>query len=186
MTLNGNFKQVAPELLKMHVKITVLPLMAVLALAACGSEAPAPEPSDTAPAQAIADAPEGVTLTDAEIRMPAVAGRPGVAYFTIAADAPRTIVGVSVLGAGRAELHESGMTGGAMTMAKVDSVELTSGEPVAFAPGGLHVMLFDMDASLAAGGTADLTVTFASGDKASIIAPVTAPGGMSHDMEGMN
>ena len=174
----------------MNGKSILLPLAATLALAACGSEAPAPQPSETAPAAPVVDAPEGVSLSEAEIRMPAVLGRPGVAYFTIASETPRTIVGAAVLGAGRAEMHESRMIGDTMTMEHVDSFELEPGEPVRFQPGGYHVMLFDMDATLASGATTDLTVTFANGDKASITAPVVPPGGMGADaakgMEGMH
>ncbi|MDR7103263.1 copper chaperone PCu(A)C [Croceicoccus sp. BE223] len=165
--------------------VTVLAALCLpLGLAACGAQEPASQPADGPATEAVdvsvaADAPAGVSLSDAEVRMPAVAGRPGVAYFRIASETPRRIVGISVLGAGRAEIHETGFEGGRMTMAKVDSVNLQPGEPVVFQSGGYHVMLFDMASTLAAGGTADLTITFDNGETASIAARVVGPGGMA-------
>ncbi|WP_164843907.1 copper chaperone PCu(A)C [Croceicoccus ponticola] len=159
-----------------------------LALSACGSEAPDPVPAETVDVPVAADGPKGVSLTDAQVRMPAVGGRPGSAYFMISSDEPRTITGVAVMGAGRTEMHESAMVDGVMSMKKVETVALEPGEPHAFKTGGHHVMLFDMDATIAPGGTTDLTITFDNGDKASIAAKVVGAGGMDmgdHDMAGM-
>jgi hypothetical protein len=55
---------------------------------------------------------------------------------------------------------------------------------VQFAPGGKHVMAFDLSDKLAAGGTAELTITFADGDKISAPLAVEAAGGMGA-MSGM-
>ncbi|WP_066556354.1 copper chaperone PCu(A)C [Croceicoccus bisphenolivorans] len=162
-----------------------------LALAACNSGTPDAEPTEAVDVPVAADAPAGVSLSNAEVRMPAVTGRPGAAYFSISSQEPRKIVGVSVMGAATSEMHETSETGGAMTMAKVDEVSLQPGELLSFQPGGYHVMLFDMDATIAPGGTADLTITFDNGDKASIPARVVGAGGMDammpedHDMADM-
>ncbi|GGD46764.1 copper chaperone PCu(A)C [Croceicoccus pelagius] len=174
-------------LLKTKTATLLLTLCAPLALGACGSDAPEPVETEAVDVPVAADAPEGVSLTGAEVRMPAVSGRPGVAYFTIASETPRTIASVSVLGAERSEIHETNMVDGKMTMAVVDTIDLQPGEPLNFQPGGYHVMLFDMDATIAPGSTADVTISFADGDKASIQAPVTGAGGMDHSaMEGMD
>jgi len=173
----------------MHIKLALAaPLVLSLGLAACGSSEPDPKPADAVEVPVAADAPAGVALTGAEVRLPAASGRPGVAYFTISSEEPRSIVGVSVMGAARTEMHETRMTDGAMTMSQAEQVALHPGEELAFQPGGYHVMLFDMDASLVAGGTTDLTITFDNGDKASIPAIVAGPGGMgaNHDMAGMD
>ncbi|MBB3991107.1 copper chaperone PCu(A)C [Croceicoccus naphthovorans] len=165
----------------MRTKHLIPALIVPLALAACGAEAPAPAPTEAVDVPAAADAPAGVSLTAAEVRMPAVTGRPGVAYFTIASEDPRTIVGVSVMGAGRAEMHQTTSQDGKMSMALVEEIALQPGEPIAFQSGGYHAMLFDMDATIAPGGTTDLTITFANGDKASIAANVVPAGGMAED-----
>ena len=140
-----------------------------LGLSACGSQAPQPEASEAA-ADA-PDAPPGITLSDARIQLPLVSGRPAAAYFTVsqANGAPRKVVGVAVEMAGRAEMHET--RGG--TMAPVSEVEVGPGKTIKFAPGGYHVMLFDLDPKLRFTKDAELTVTFDGGDKASARAPVT-------------
>lgn len=140
-----------------------------LGLSACGSQAPQPEASEAA---AVApDAPPGITLSDARIQLPLVSGRPAAAYFTVsqANGAPRKVVGVAVEMAGRAEMHET--RGG--TMAPVSEVEVGPGKTIKFAPGGYHVMLFDLDPKLRFTKDAELTVTFDGGDKASARAAVT-------------
>lgn len=141
----------------------------VLALAGCGSNQPQHSPSEAA--EAAPDAPPGITLSDARIQLPLVSGRPGAAYFTVsqANGAPRKVVGVAVEMAGRAEMHET--KGG--TMAPVSEVEVGPGKTIKFAPGGYHVMLFDLDPKLRFSKDAELTLTFDGGDKASARAPVT-------------
>ena len=140
-----------------------------LALTACGSNEPKPSPSEAA--QPSPDAPPGITLSDARIQLPLVSGRPAAAYFTVsqANGAPRKVVGVAVEMAGRAEMHET--RGG--TMAPVSEVEVGPGKTIKFAPGGYHVMLFDLDPKLRFTKGAELTVTFDGGDKASARAAVT-------------
>ena len=140
-----------------------------LGLSACGSQAPQPEASEAA--AAAPDAPPGITLSDARIQLPLVSGRPGAAYFSIsqANGAPRKVVGVAVEMAGRAEMHET-RDG---TMAPVKEVEVGPGKTIKFAPGGYHVMLFDLDPKLRFTKDAELTVTFDGGDKASARAAVT-------------
>ena len=139
-----------------------------LGLSACGSQAPQPEASEAA--AAAPDAPPGITLSDARIQLPLVSGRPAAAYFTVsqANGAPRKVVGVAVELAGRAEMHET--RGG--TMAPVSAVEVGPGKTIKFAPGGYHVMLFDLDPKLRFSKDAELTLTFDGGDKASARAPV--------------
>ena len=140
-----------------------------LALSACGSNEPKPSPSaelDYPP-----DAPPGITLSDARIQLPLVSGRPGAAYFNVsqANGASRRVVGVAVEMAGRAEMHE---TRGS-TMAPVSEVEVGPGKTIKFAPGGYHVMMFDLDPKLRFVKDAELTLTFDGGDKASARAAVT-------------
>lgn len=140
-----------------------------LASASCGSTEPQPAPS--AAAQPSPEAPPGITLSEARVQLPLVSGRPGAAYFTVsqANGAPRKVVGVAVEMAGRAEMHET--KGG--TMAPVSEVEVGVGKTIKFAPGGYHVMLFELDPKLRFAKDAELTVTFDGGDKASARAPVT-------------
>jgi periplasmic copper chaperone A len=61
-------------------------------------------------------------------------------------------------------------------------LDVEGGATIKFAPGGLHVMVFDLDPALKAGETGELTVTFADGEKASVPLKLEAPGmaGMVH------
>lgn len=108
--------------------------------------------------------PKELSVTDAWVRLPAVAGRPAAAYFTLhggAADA--TLIAVSTDVAIRAELHETRSESGQTTMAALPAVPVPARGTVAFAPGGRHVMLFDLNPAVKRGGTMTLTFTFASG-----------------------
>jgi copper(I)-binding protein len=161
-----------------------------LAIAGCGEQRQpgATRPGDDArrastasPASAAnpqTDGPPGVVVSDASIRLPVVAGRPGVAYLTMrqSGGPARVIAAVHVTGAGRSEIHATRDADGIARMSAVRQVPLGSGGSVRFAPGGYHVMLFDLDPALKPGGTSEVTVVFADGDKASIAAPVTRPG----------
>lgn len=158
-----------------------------LVLAGCGKAptAPAVETSTgSTPAVAGPTSAPGIAISDAVVRLPLASGNPGVAYFTVtqAAGAPRKLVGVSVDGVGRAEMHESKAADGRMSMDPVKDVPIAPGKSVAFAPGGYHVMLFDLDPSVKAGTTRELTATFDNGDKATAKARVESGlGGGSMD-----
>jgi copper(I)-binding protein len=120
------------------------------------------------------------------VRLPGVTGRPGAAYFTIHGGAkPTTLVAVSAPFALKAEMHESmpdmtmpmdhGMEP-AMTMAPVKDVAVPSGGEVKFAPGGKHVMLFDMAPRVQSGDTVPLSLQFADGRKIEVKAKVVSAG----------
>lgn len=121
---------------------------------------------------------DGVAAEDAWIRLPAVAGRPGAAYFEVEANGRGdALVGISTPVAKRAELHESmAGDGGMMTMAPLAEVALKAGEEVAFVPGGRHAMLFDMTPDLQAGSETKVTLTFASGREIVVPARIVGAG----------
>jgi len=52
------------------------------------------------------------------------------------------------------------MEGNVMKMRRVDAVEVPAGQTVAFAPGGLHVMLIGLKEPLITGKTFPLTLNF--------------------------
>jgi copper(I)-binding protein len=154
---------------------------AVLAVcaAACSPEADTPAPPEAGtPMPADPDAPAGISASDGWMSLPPVSGNPGAVYFTIsnAGDAATTIVAASLLGAERAEMHETVSTGQQMTMQELAEIPLPAGEELVFAPGGKHVMAFGLGDSLAVGGETELTLSFASGDKISFPVAIRAPG----------
>lgn len=153
-------------------------LLAALALmpAACGKQgAPAPVESSTA----APDAKPGLSLSGGKLVLPAVSGNPGAAYFSLAngSDKPVSIAAVDVAGAGMAMLHETMAKDGHSTMTDLSSPEIRPGETMTFAPGGKHVMVDAVPATARPGGTIELTITFADGDKLSAPLTIEAPGG---------
>lgn len=161
-----------------------------LTLAGCGQNTDAPSPAASESAIAGPESAPGVAVSAATIRLPAMAGRPGVAYFTatLSGTDPRRIAGVYVEGVGRAEMHETTTANGVSSMKPVKDIALSPGQPTEFKAGGLHVMLFEVGDTLKAGGTTEITITLDNGDKVSAPAKVEAFGaaaGMDHDMSKM-
>lgn len=152
----------------MRVLLAALPLLVLVA--GCRKEKePAPEASGAVEAR------PGLTVTDGELLLPPVSGRPGAAYFTLTngGDKPVTLAAIDIAGAERAEIHET--RGGTMEM--LMTLPVAPGETVQFARGGKHVMVFGLSPSLAAGGGAEMTLTFADGDKLSVPLKIAAIGG---------
>jgi periplasmic copper chaperone A len=134
---------------------------------------------------ACAQAPAELKADGAWVRLPAVRENPGAAYFTLhGGTEPAVLVQVSARFAVRTELHESmknmdhgsGHGGATMSMKPIKDVAVPARGEVAFAPGGKHVMLFDVAPELRAGEKAPLTLSFADGKKIEVQAVVVGAG----------
>ncbi|MEQ1724636.1 MAG: copper chaperone PCu(A)C [Sphingopyxis sp.] len=109
-------------------------------------------------------APEGLKVQSASVRLNPNPAAPSAAYFTIVGGAEaETLTGITSPDAKRVEMHESRMEGGLMTMAPVDHVDIPAGGRIAFRQGGLHVMLFDIEAAVRNGGKLHLLLFFKNG-----------------------
>ncbi|MFC0203120.1 copper chaperone PCu(A)C [Novosphingobium soli] len=163
-----------------------LVLIAAIALAAgvgaCSQEPDSPSEANEATVTGPVAKP-GIAASDGRMVLPVVAGRPAAVYFTVRNDGaePVTLAGVHVSGAGKAEMHQT--SGG--SMAAVASLPIAPGASVVFAPGGLHIMAFDLAETLKPGGTAELTLTFSDGDKLSMPLHLESMG-TDAGMEGMH
>jgi copper(I)-binding protein len=103
---------------------------------------------------------DGDRLVGAAVE-PSVAGVAEI-HETVTVDATGTdATGTDTTGGDHAD---HGATDEPMTMREVESIELPGGEPVTFAPGGLHVMLVDLADPLEEGERFDLTLTFDGAD----------------------
>lgn len=134
--------------------------LSVLALTACTAE------------------PKAMSVDQAELRLPAVQGRPGAAYFTLRGGAvDERLMSVSSPLAIRAEMHDMKMDGSLMKMEAIEGgLDVPAGATVEFASGGKHVMLFDISPRVQAGDKVPLTLNFASGTTLSTEARAVAPG----------
>jgi copper(I)-binding protein len=95
-------------------------------------------------------------------------------YMEIISPKAARLTAVSSPVAGAAEVHWMRMEGGTMKMRAVDSLELPAGRPVKLAPGGYHIMLFDLRHPLAAGDKVTLTLVVEDADKRKQKISVTA------------
>ncbi len=147
------------------------PAALALAVAACGGE---PE----APVEAAPDAPQGISVTDGRLNLPAVAGNPAAVYFTITNDGAEAqmLRAAAVQGAGSAMFHQTAEWNHQVDMQEVSQVNVPAGGSVVFEPGGMHVMAMELDPSVAVGSEVEVTLTFVRGDKVSFPARVLAPG----------
>jgi len=143
------------------MRLPILIAALSIALAGCGSRQPA----------------SAVTVERAYVRLSAVPGQPAAGYATITASPDRgALAGLSSSQAGRIEMHETMSAGSMTSMRPVERIDIRAGEAVLFAPGGRHLMLFDVDRTLKPGDRADLSLHFAHGPPVIVKARVIAAG----------
>jgi copper(I)-binding protein len=82
--------------------------------------------------------------------------------------------------AGEVQLHEMSMEGNVMKMRQVKDIAVPAGGSVELKPGGLHLMLMNIKAPLAAGETVPVKLKFAKAGEVEVKLPVNAVGA-SHD-----
>ena len=173
------------------VKLRQISSFAVgLVLAGALASCQPPEASNNEGSAQVASEPDakpGMALTRGELFLPIIPGRPGAVYFKVnnGSDKPVTLVSVHVQSAANAEIHETSAEG----MNAREKVEIAAGESVTFGRGGLHIMAFELSDELADGGTAEVTLTFADGDKLSApleIKSISSTGGDMTEMDHMD
>jgi copper(I)-binding protein len=118
------------------------------------------------------------------VRLPAVRGQPGAAYFRLTGGAEgTTLVSVSSPLVKRIELHESMTGGGTASMKKLDDVDFAYDGIIEFKPGGRHAMLFGIASTVKPGGALPLTFAFDNAPPITVSAAVksaAADGGEEH------
>jgi len=132
----------------------------------------------TLTALAACQQPAELKVERAWVRLPAAEGRPGAAYFTLAGgDTADVLLAVSTPAALRAEMHESAKDAhGMMAMKPIGDIPVPPRTRLAFAPGGRHVMLFDLGPGVQAGKRVPLALAFASGKRLEVQAMVVGAG----------
>lgn len=108
------------------------------------------------PAYAYAD----VTVSDAWARASRPGQKVGAAYMTLQSPEDTTLVKVESPAAGTIEIHSMSMNDGVMKMRMLENMPLKANESVKLAPGGFHLMLFDLEKPLTAGETVPFTLHF--------------------------
>jgi copper(I)-binding protein len=88
---------------------------------------------------------------------------------------PIRVVGARSSAAGTIELHEMAQDNGMMRMRQIRGIDVPAQGRVALAPGGLHLMLFDLPAPLSVGTPVRLTLLLADGATVDVVAEVRTP-----------
>jgi copper(I)-binding protein len=111
---------------------------------------------------------EDVKLGPLEISHPWARATPkgasvGGGYVTVrnAGTSPDRLVGGTLAGAGRVEIHEMSMDGGVMRMREVNGgLQIAPGETVALQPGAFHLMFMGLTSPLEKGKPVKGTLVF--------------------------
>jgi copper(I)-binding protein len=154
---------------------TAVPILAMLlALSACGQAAH----HDHDAAGNIAATNSASAATGPVVRLAAVPGRPAAGYFAYRVAGDRgALISVSSPQAGRVEMHETMNMNGMSEMRPLGRIAVRDGETLNFAPGGRHLMLFDISRDVAGGGRIDLILHFERGEPATLSATLVPTGG---------
>ncbi len=154
------------------------------ALAACNDPAPAAQnDNDGATAAAGDAAPETAgeavfTGSGAWVRNPPPGRDVTAGFLTLAADnAAGRLVSANTNAAARVEIHTMAMEDDVMRMRRVDGLDIPAGGSIALAPGGDHLMLFEIDRDVLATGQVLIELVFENGQTVNQVFEVrdTAP-----------
>ena len=159
-------KQASNWLIIVAVLITAA---AVAALARAENSSPQTEAHETTPAYSY------ISAEGAWIRPTLGANRNTAAYVTLmnTGSTVDRLIGGSLPGADKLEVHNSIMEDGVMRMRRQDGIDIPAAGSVTLMPGGFHIMVFDLEAPLKSGDTVSLTLHFENAGDLTVKAPVT-------------
>jgi copper(I)-binding protein len=101
-----------------------------------------------------------VKITDSWVRENAPGQSVGAAYMTLTSPQDSTFVYAETPAAGSVEIHSMNMENGVMKMRMLEELTLKAGKPEKLAPGGFHLMLFDLKKPLKAGENTTFKLCF--------------------------
>ncbi len=118
----------------------------------------------TMPASA-ASAENLVSIKDAWVRATNPGQEVGAAYMTFLSAKNTTLISVESDATKSVEIHNMSMENGVMKMRMMESLPLVANKPYKLAPGGFHLMLFDLKKPLNIGEPVNFTLTFKNKNK---------------------
>lgn len=120
----------------------------------------------------------GVAISDNWVRANAPGQSVGAAYMTLLSAQDSTMVKAEADVAGSVEIHSMKMEDGVMKMRMLETLPLKAGQQEKLAPGGFHLMLFDLKKPLTPGESVTFTLSFkdAAGNESQqkIVSPIKA------------
>lgn len=106
------------------------------------------------------EANHGVAIMDNWVRANAPGQSVGAAYMTLLSAQDSTMIKAEADVAGAVEIHSMKMENGVMKMRMLEELPLKAGKTEKLAPGGFHLMLFDLKKPLTAGEVVNFTLSF--------------------------
>ncbi len=99
-------------------------------------------------------------ISDAWVRANAPGQSVGAAYMTMKSPQESSLFQIESPSAGSVEIHSMTMTNGVMKMRALETLPLQAGKAEKLAPGGFHLMLFDLKTPLKAGEKVAFKLSF--------------------------
>ncbi|MEQ6916101.1 copper chaperone PCu(A)C [Halomonas aquatica] len=117
---------------------------------------------------------QSITVDDPRVRAVPPGSTTTAAFMTLSnpGETDLALVGGRSPLAVTLELHNHVMVDGVMQMRRVEAIPLPAGETVHLAPGGWHLMMFDLAAVPVEGERVELTLTLDNGERLVVEAPV--------------
>lgn len=112
-----------------------------------------------------AEPPSPVTVTNAWAKTTVPGGKVSAAYMDIKSTAPVKLLKAETSIAGNVEIHNMSMKDGVMEMKAVDAIDVPANKTVSLKPGGYHVMLMMLAASINKGDSVPIKLTFEGADR---------------------
>lgn len=112
-----------------------------------------------------AEAMQGVRIENAWVRAMPPSQPNTAAYLTLhnGSDRALQVIGARSEPIARVEMHSSREVDGMLSMEQLDQVAVAPGQVIAFAPGGMHLMMMGLKKMPAAGEQVKLCLEFKSG-----------------------
>lgn len=121
----------------------------------------------------------GVHVMDAWVRAAPPTMKMTAGYLSVMnmSDHELALVGVKSPDFDHVEMHVTRIENGVASMQEVKQVTVPAGGTLAFAPGGMHLMMFGLKPAAAAKGVASLDLEFADGSTVHVDAPIRKAAG---------
>jgi periplasmic copper chaperone A len=116
-----------------------------------------------------------INITDNWVRSTAEGQDVGAAYMTITSKSDSSLVKVESSASDSVEIHNMSMENGVMKMRMLEQLDLKANSPNKLAPGGFHLMLFDLKQPLKAGETVSFTLHFKNKAGKENLATINSP-----------
>jgi copper(I)-binding protein len=116
-----------------------------------------------------------VVVENAWARASIGSNRPGAAYMTIhnTGDEAVMLTGLATPLSMMSEIHETTTNSdGVSSMAPASKITIAPDKRVELAPGGLHVMLMDLQGPMTEGDSFPLALSFSDGGKITVVVPI--------------